>query len=106
ERVEWVQAGNEAWLVQQAYEGMLRGVEARGATAMLGTLRGQKAIATLAGSITTRLCRVIGGATLRPPTALRTRLADVGALGFLRPPWALAFDAISDRSGAEWEQSR
>ena len=41
-----------------------------------------------------RLCRVIGGGTFSRHSPFGNWFEDVRALGFLRPPWGLAFDAL------------
>jgi hypothetical protein len=79
---------------------MLCAVEAKGAGAVLDALHGKTAISELAESITTRLCRVIGGGTFHRSSPFGAAFEDVRALGFLRPPWVLAYDSIFERS---WE---
>jgi alkylation response protein AidB-like acyl-CoA dehydrogenase len=101
EQVEWARAENEAWLIDQAYEGMLRAVEAKGSGAVLETLHAKTAIAELAESVTSRICRVIGGGSFHRASPFGAAFEDVRALGFLRPPWALAYDNIFDRT---WER--
>ena len=78
----------------QAYEGALRAVEAGDAgLALHAHLRAKEAIAELAESSLGRLTRVIGGGTFwRSPFA--AWFEDVRALGFLRPPWGLAYDSL------------
>jgi hypothetical protein len=100
ERVEWARAETEDWLIRQAYEGMLRAVEAGGrpdagpAGAALATLRGKTAIAELAERVMGRLCRVLGGGTYARGSPYGAWFEDVRALGFLRPPWGLAYDRL------------
>jgi alkylation response protein AidB-like acyl-CoA dehydrogenase len=93
EQVEWVRAGMEAWLIQQAYEGMLRAVEGEEQPA-LAVLRGKTAIAELAAAATERLCRVMGGGSYARYSPFGFWAQDVRALGFLRPPWGLAYDTL------------
>lgn len=95
EQVEWSQATVEAWLIQQAYDGMLLAMESRGGR---GTLEGKTAIANLAESVTARLCRVVGGATFGRGSPFGHWAEDVRALGFLRPPWGLAYDRLFELS--------
>jgi alkylation response protein AidB-like acyl-CoA dehydrogenase len=94
EQVEWARAELEAWLIEQAYEGMLRSLETPGAEAALATLRGKVAIAELAEAVLTRICRVMGGGTYSRSSPFGCWAHDVQALGFLRPPWGLAFDTL------------
>jgi alkylation response protein AidB-like acyl-CoA dehydrogenase len=98
EQVEWVRIQNEAWLIEQAYEGMLRAVEKKGSGAVLDGLQAKTAISELAESVTTRLCRVIGGGSYHRSSHFGAAFEDVRALGFLRPPWVLAYDSIFERS--------
>jgi hypothetical protein len=88
--VEWTRAEVEAWLVAQAYEGMLRGLEQGDNSRGLAKV----AIAELAESALQRLCRIIGGGTFSRLSPYGCWFEDVRALGFLRPPWGLAFDSL------------
>ena len=93
EHTEWVQAEMEAWLAEQAYAGMLRAIET-GRPALGAVLRGKTAVAQLVESCLLRLCRVLGGGTFARRSPFGNWFEDVRALGFLRPPWALAFDNL------------
>ena len=97
DQVEWVRAENEAWLITQAFEGMRRGVETTGSAALLEALRGKETIADLAESVTRRLCHILGGGTFHRSSPFGYYVEDVRALGFLRPPWGLAFDQLFAR---------
>jgi alkylation response protein AidB-like acyl-CoA dehydrogenase len=97
ERVEWTRAELEGWLVQQAWAGMLRSVE-EGRASWRQTTQGKTAIAELAESATGRICRVIGGGTFSRSSPFGCWHEDVRALGFLRPPWGLAYDTLLDLS--------
>lgn len=93
EQVEWARIEMEAWLIEQAYEGMLRGFEVgqgAGYTARLAKI----AVAELAESALTRVCKVVGGGAYSRSTPYGFWLQDVRALGFLRPPYPLAYDQI------------
>ena len=94
EQVEFARAELDAWLVAQAYEGMLRAMEGDTSGAARATVLGKLAVAELAESVLTRLCRVIGGGTFSHSSPFGNWAQDVRALGFLRPPWALGFDAL------------
>lgn len=93
EQVEWARAEMEGWLIQQAFEGMLRAIEAQDG-APLAILRGKTAIAELAESLLGRLCKVLGGGTYARQSPFGCWFEDVRALGFLRPPWGIAFDRL------------
>jgi alkylation response protein AidB-like acyl-CoA dehydrogenase len=93
EQVEWVRAEQEGWLIQQAYAGMLRAVEERERPGQ-DVLRGKTAIAELAEASTGRLCKIMGGGSYARHSPFGFWHADVRALGFLRPPWGLAYDGL------------
>jgi hypothetical protein len=93
EQVEWTRAEQEHWLIEQAYEGMLQAVE-RDHDSLRSVLRGKAAIAELAESALARICKVIGGGTFNRTSSFAFWYEDVRALGFLRPPWGLAFDQL------------
>ena len=93
EQVEWAQAELEGWLALQAYEGMLRAVES-GQPARGAVLRGKTAVAQLAETALGRICKVLGGGTFARHSPFGNWFEDVRALGFLRPPWGLAFDGL------------
>lgn len=99
ERVEWARAEQEGWLIHQAFEGMLRAVE-EDSDARRNTTRGKMAIAELAESVTGRICRVMGGGTYSGSSPFGHWHEDVRALGFLRPPWGLAYDYLFTSSVA------
>ena len=99
ERVEWSRAEMEGWLIQQAYDGMLRAVE-EGKEGRRRAAQAKTAIAELAESATARICRVIGGGTFSRSSPFGYWYEDVRALGFLRPPWALVYDNLFDWSCA------
>lgn len=93
ERVEWTRAEQEGWLIQQAYEGMLRAVEEDRA-GRHNAVQGKMAIAELAEMAMLRICRVLGGGTFSRSSPFGNWFEDVRALGFLRPPWGLAYDQL------------
>ena len=72
---------------------MLRALES-GRPARGASLRGKMIVAQLAESCLLRLCRVIGGGTYSRQSPFGCWFEDVRALGFLRPPWALAYDGL------------
>jgi hypothetical protein len=72
---------------------MLRAVEEERA-ALRNALLGKTAIAELAESALGRICKVIGGGTYSRTSPFGFWYEDVRALGFLRPPWGLAFDQV------------
>ena len=94
EEMEWARVEHEAWTIDQAYEGMLRAVETKGQASRFDTLMAKLAIAELAESVTQRICRVVGGGSFHRASHFGAAFEDVRALGFLRPPWALAYDNV------------
>ncbi|MEX2158467.1 MAG: acyl-CoA dehydrogenase family protein [Dehalococcoidia bacterium] len=101
ERVEWTRVENEAWLIDQAYEGMLRAIEAKGSGGVLDALRAKTAIAELAESMTSRICRIVGGGSYHRASPFGAAAENVRALGFLRPPWGLAYDTLFETGMAQ-----
>ena len=93
EQLEWTRAEQEAWLAQQAFEGMLHAVETK-TPANRDVLLAKESIAGLAESCLLRICRVIGGGTFSRNSPFGNWFEDVRALGFLRPPWGLAYDSL------------
>jgi alkylation response protein AidB-like acyl-CoA dehydrogenase len=94
EQVEWTRAVNDHWLAVQAYEGSLSAIEAGDPHALFAALCAKEAVAELAESILGRLARVIGGGTFSLRNPFAHWYEDVRALGFLRPPWGLAYDNL------------
>ncbi len=95
ERVEWARADLDHWLAVQAYEGLLRRIEeGAGQAALRDALRAKQGIAELAESALSRIARVLGGGAYARRSPFAHWYEDVRALGFLRPPWALAFDGL------------
>jgi hypothetical protein len=91
EQVEWSRVELEGWLVRQAYAGMLAAVEAgRDGEALVA----KTAIAELAESALGRLGRVLGGGAYARTAPFGFWAEDVRALGYLRPPWGLAYDQL------------
>jgi alkylation response protein AidB-like acyl-CoA dehydrogenase len=101
EQTEWVRVESEMWQIRAALEAGLRAVETKGNAAGLDTLHAKNAVSELAESMTQRICRVIGGGTFHRASPFGAAFEDVRALGFLRPPWGLAYDQLWQRT---WEQ--
>ena len=100
EQVEWSKVELDGWLIQQAYQGLLRAMEQDSGKARNGLLA-KEAIAELSESVMTRLCRVVGGSTFSRHSPFGYWFEDVRALGFLRPSWGLAFDRVFEGSWPE-----
>jgi alkylation response protein AidB-like acyl-CoA dehydrogenase len=93
ERTLWVKAENQYWLAEQALAGMILAVE-KGDDALWAASHGKLAIAELSESIMQDVGRAVGGQAFSRSAPFAQWGADVRALGYLRPPWPLAFDQI------------
>ena len=94
EQVEWTRAVNDHWVAVQAYEGALRAIEGGDPGARFAALCAKEAVAELAEATLGRLARVIGGGAFSRRSPFAHWNEDVRALGFLRPPWGLAYDNL------------
>jgi alkylation response protein AidB-like acyl-CoA dehydrogenase len=95
EQVEWSRADLEHWLSIQAFEGALRAIEGGDHyQALRAALRAKTATAELVEGCLRRVGQVMGGGTFSRRSPLAWWFEDVRALGFLRPPWGLAFDNL------------
>lgn len=98
EKVEWTRAISDHWVAVQAYEGALRALEAGEPTAMFAALCAKETVAELAEATLGRMARVLGGGAFSRRSPFAHWFEDVRALGFLRPPWALAYDSLFSMS--------
>ena len=73
---------------------MLDTVEQKGLLPRRDALLGKTAIAELAETVLGRICRIVGGGTYARHSPFGFWFEDVRALGFLRPPWVLAYDQL------------
>ena len=95
EQVEWARAEQDHWVAVQAYEGAVRAIESGSpSVALHGALRAKEAVADLAEHSLLRLTRVLGGGAFSQRSPFAHWFEDVRALGFLRPPWGLAYDNL------------
>jgi len=99
EKISWTKAVNDIWLAEQAFEGMARAIE-KGA-ASPDVQRGKLAIAELAETSLLSMSKAIGGASYSRSSPFGQWSQDVRALGFLRPPWALAYQGLFGESFAD-----
>ena len=76
---------------------MLRAVE-RDENPIPAAARGKAVIAELAERALLRISKVVGGASYSKTNPFGQWAQDVRALGFLRPPWPLAYDNLFDMS--------
>ena len=101
QQVEWTDAEQEAWLIEQAWEGGMKAFEHDNPTPR-DFLLAKQSVASLAESVLDRLCRVTGGSSYTWYSPLGSWLEDVRALGYLRPPWSLAFDQMYQLNRQEY----
>jgi alkylation response protein AidB-like acyl-CoA dehydrogenase len=99
ERISWSKAVNDIWLAEQAFEGMARIIEAGGSPS--GVQRGKLAISELAEASMLAISKTIGGASYSRSGPFGQWSQDIRALGFLRPPWSLAYDRVFEESFAD-----
>lgn len=103
QQVEWTLAEQEAWLIDQAWEGAMRAYD-QGTQSRHNVLLAKESIARLAESALGRLCKLSGGSSYTWYSPLGAWFEDVRALGYLRPPWALAFDQLFEMSWQDGAQ--
>jgi len=94
EQTEWARAVTGHWLAAQAYEGALGAIERGDPTARFVALLAKEAVAELAETVLGQLSRVIGGSAFSRRSPFAHWYEDVRALGFLRPPWGLAYEQL------------
>jgi hypothetical protein len=95
EQVEWSRADLDHWIAVQAFEGALRTIETGDRAAGLHAgLRAKTAVAEAAERGLGRIPQVLGGGTFSRRSPIASWFEDVRALGFLRPPWGLAYDGL------------
>lgn len=98
EQVEWARVEMEVWTVAQALEGAVRALESGAADAPRQALLAKTVVAEHAESALRRICKVVGGSSFSRHSPYGYWFQDVRALGFLRPPWGLAFETLFEAS--------
>ncbi len=93
QQVEWTMAEQEAFLIDRAWEGTLQSLD-QGLINRRAILMTKECVARLSESVLTRLCKLSGGTAYTWYCPLGAWFEDVRALGYLRPPWSLAFDNL------------
>lgn len=96
ERVSWTKAVNDIWLAEQAFQGMSRAIES--GAAIQNIQRGKLAISELAEAALLSMSKAIGGSSFSRSGPFGQWSQDVRALGFLRPPWPLAYERLFEQS--------
>lgn len=102
DEVEWARSQVEHWMLTQAMDGLVRALATQPVeTVAADAVKAKLGIADLAEALVGRICRVIGGGAFSARSPFASWFEDVRALGYLRPPWALAYDQLIEarRSG-------
>lgn len=95
EEVEWTRAQIDHWMIRQASAGLVRTITDEPAeAAALAAVKAKMGVATAAEELLGRISKVIGGGAFSERSPFASWVQDVRALGYLRPPWALAFDQL------------
>ena len=96
EQVEWSRAEQDHWLAVQAYEGgaARRSRAATPSSPSTAPCGPRRPSPTSPRQTLLRLTRVLGGGTFSRRSPFAHWFEDVRALGFLRPPWGLAYDNL------------
>ena len=93
QQVEWTRAEQDALLIDRAWEGTLQ-MLGQGIIDRRIILMTKECVARLSESVLSRLCKLSGGTAYTWYSPLGAWYDDVRALGYLRPPWALAYDNL------------
>ncbi len=95
EDVAWTQAQVDHWMLTQAGRGLAETMATEPAAVAVGAaIKAKIGMAAAAESILGNVCRAVGGGAFSASSPFATWNEDVRALGYLRPPWALAFDQL------------
>lgn len=96
EEVAWTQAQVDHWMLQQAQRGIGQAIaEEPPLKAVVAANKAKMGMAALAETILSGVCRAVGGGAFSASSPFASWYEDVRALGYLRPPWALAFDQLA-----------
>ena len=95
EDVAWTEAQIQHWIMTQAQRGIIESLANETiADAAPAAIKAKMGMANIAEATMTQLCRAVGGGAYSASSPFATWNEDVRALGFLRPPWGLAFDQL------------
>ncbi|MGH1493703.1 MAG: hypothetical protein ACRBK7_30635 [Acidimicrobiales bacterium] len=96
EEVALTQAQIDHWMLTQALDGLVASLASEpAAVTLLAATKAKLGMAAMAESLMSQVCRAVGGGAFSASSPFATWYEDVRALGYLRPPWALAFDQLS-----------
>jgi len=95
EDVIWTQAQIDHWMLTQAQRGLVDTLaNAPAADAVEAAIKAKMGMAATAETVLDNACRAVGGRAFSASSPFASWYEDVRALGYLRPPWALAFDLL------------
>ncbi|MGH8978975.1 MAG: hypothetical protein ACRDV7_12930, partial [Acidimicrobiia bacterium] len=95
EQVQWTRADLDHWTSCQVFEGALRAIETGDrAMAFHAGIRAKTVVAEASERALHAIPQVLGGGTFSRRSPVASWFEDVRALGFLRPPWGLAYDSL------------
>lgn len=95
EEVAWTQAEIDHWMLAQAQLGLSAVIStAPTAEAAIAAVKAKMGMAATAEAILANVSRAVGGGAFSASSPFASWYEDVRALGYLRPPWALAFDQL------------
>ena len=101
EDVALTQAQVDHWMLTQAMHGLSVTI-GRDPTpvALVAATKAKLGMAALAEKLLSELARAVGGGAFSASSPFAAWYEDVRALGYLRPPWALSFDQLSEARAA------
>lgn len=95
EEVAWTQAQIDHWMLTQAQAGLVDTIATTPpGDAIVAAIKAKMGMAATAETILDNVCRAVGGGAFSASSPFASWYEDVRALGYLRPPWALAFDQL------------
>lgn len=97
EKVALTQAQIDHWMLTQALSGLVATLGTQpAAVTLIEATKAKLGMAALAESLMSQICRAVGGGAFAASSPFATWYEDVRALGYLRPPWGLAFDQLGE----------
>ena len=96
EDVTWTEAQVGHWMLTQALKGLVDELATKPPTEVaVSAIKAKTGMADLAETVLRNASRAVGGGAFAASSPYASWFEDVRALGYLRPPWALAFDQLS-----------
>ncbi|MFJ4205830.1 hypothetical protein ACIP2Y_40230 [Streptomyces sviceus] len=102
ESVEWAQAQAAGWLVDQAFEGVLRATETGESAESFGHMArlAKLAVSEQAENALQHISRALGGMTYSQGSPFGWWHSDVRAMAFIRPTLATTVDELNEQPGS------